>query len=147
MQIEEILEGKTVICEICGSEFSPNIQDFRDVIPAKGMEPQNLFRPEDLKNLFRPDMQPRRDDKRKHPSPPAPPLIHIDDNHPRINENNILANLVPNEWITLRKLANKIEILDAREFYILRMKLNEMSRNKLIQMEFQINKVLIRRFA
>ena len=48
-------------------------------------------------------------------------------------------------WITLKELAEKIGVVGRKEFYVLRMKLNELNRSGYIQMDFQVNQVLIRK--
>ncbi|MBD3352531.1 MAG: hypothetical protein GF364_13670 [Candidatus Lokiarchaeota archaeon] len=154
MQIERILKGETVICEMCGYEYSASIQDYRDMIPNQGMEPQNLYEPDDFLNK-RTNVYKKQTFPRMRPPHPlqhprrlnmakAPQKITVDDNHPQINEKNIIQNL-SHSWKTLKQLAEDIGIHDRREFYILRMKLNEMNRNKQIKMDFQLHRVLIRK--
>ena len=62
----------------------------------------------------------------------------------RLNKDTILRALSFN-WITLKDLAGKIGVVGRKEFYVLRMKLNELNRLGYLQMDFQVNKVLIRK--
>ncbi|MBN2155143.1 MAG: hypothetical protein JW776_03810 [Candidatus Lokiarchaeota archaeon] len=146
MQIQRIIQGKMVICEACGFEFSARIDDIKDLIPAHGMEPQNLLRPEDLGTFGdRDKIHPTRKPPVTSTKPlSSKPLVTVKDTHPRINKDNILRALSFN-WITLQDLAQKISVLGRREFYVLRMKLNELNRLGYIQMDFQVNRVLIRK--
>jgi len=141
MQIQWILEGKKVICEACGFEFGGKINDLRDIMPARGMEPPNLLRPEDLGKYG--GLTPKQPVVQPPESPTRPPVT-VKDTHPRINKDNILRALSFN-WITLEELAQKIGVLGRKEFYVLRMKLNELNRLGYIQMDFQVNQVLIRK--
>lgn len=145
MQIKRIMKGKKVICEACGFEYGATkkeLQDLRDLSPAIGDEPPNLLRPEDMGSFGRPGLKrPNRDPT----IPPAPrPPVTVKDTHPRINRDKILRALSFN-WITLKDLAQKIGVVGRKEFYVLRMKLNELNRQGYIQMDFQVKKVLIRK--
>ncbi|MHA1727986.1 MAG: hypothetical protein ACTSWY_04570 [Promethearchaeota archaeon] len=145
-QIERIIKGQNVICEICGYEFMATSQDFRDLAPAKGMESRNLYRPEDLFGL-------NKQNQKRIPSKRVPPFSIFDQQrvriknlrHPKINTENILKYLKLNEWISLSKLGKKFGIVNKRELYILRMNLNGMNHRGLIQMDFQVNRILIRK--
>lgn len=150
MQVERIQKGKSVICEVCGTEYDPSKQSLRDIQPAAGNEPRNLYRPGDLgkKDGGRPLLghRPRghRPLKRMESGIRRREIIRVDDHHPRVNRNNILQAL-SFEWKTLRQLANAIEVNDKREFYLLRMKINEMRRQGSIEVDYQVDRVLIRR--
>ncbi len=144
MQIQQILQGKPVICEACGFEYKAKIEEIRELFPAHGLEPQNLVRPEDL-GRFGGFTRPGPGPGPRRPIPPSKPKVPVKDSpHPRINKDNILRALSFN-WITLKELAKKIEVLGRREIYVLRMKLNELNRLGYIQMDFQVDKVLIRK--
>lgn len=143
MQIQRIINGKKVICEACGLEYSASVDDIRDLIPAQGIEPPNLLRPEDLDKFGKfggPD--PKRPNFEMNKTTRV--QVPVTDTHPRINTDKILRALSFN-WITLNDLAQKIGVLGKREFYVLRMKLNELNRSGYIQMDFQVNRVLIRK--
>jgi hypothetical protein len=143
MQVQQIINGKKVICEACGFEYGASVEDIRDLIPAKGIEPPNLLRPEDLGNFGKfGGPNPIHPDSR--PVTPTEPRIRMKDTHPRINTDRILRALSFN-WITMKDLAEKIGVLGKREFYVLRMKLNELNRLGYIQMDFQVNRVLVRK--
>jgi hypothetical protein len=140
------MKGKKVICETCGLEYGASkqeLRDFRDMMPAHGDEAPNLLRPQDMGKFNRPKLQ---KPFRKPPVPLGPerPITPVKTTHPRINKDNILRALSFN-WITLKDLAEKIEVVGRKEFYVLRMKLNELNRQGYIQMDFQVDKVLIRK--
>ena len=113
----------------------------QDMMPVHGDEPANLLRPEDMGTFGKPGSQ--RPFKRPPIAPPRP-QVPLKETHPRINKKVILRALSFN-WITLKDLAQKIEVVGRKEFYVLRMKLNELNRQGYIQMDFQMNKVLIRK--
>lgn len=150
MQVERIIRGETVICETCGSEYKANMQDIEDISPNRGMEPKNLFRPDDLglghqrPKPFSPRPGQNPPFKRFGPGNQRRPIIHVDDNHPKINEKNIIRGL-SFEWKSLRELSNAIGVSNRKEFYILRMKINEMRRNGLIEVDYQVDRVMLRR--
>ena len=142
MQIQRIMRGKKVICEACGFEYGATKQELRDLIPAHGEEAPNLLRPEDMGTFGRPGLQrPMRNPSR---TPTPRPPVAVKDTHPRINKDNILRAISFN-WITLKDLAQKIGVVGRKEFYVLRMKLNELNRLGYLQMDFQVNQVLIRK--
>ncbi|MCP4763849.1 MAG: hypothetical protein GY870_18905 [archaeon] len=145
MQIEQILRGKTVICELCGFEYGVTINDFRDIKPGGIPEPQNLYSPEDLlqKGKLKGFQKPLA---KRVPFALNLNPFPINETHTTVNETVVLKALTY-EWITLNNLARAIGInsQNSRDFYILRMRLNEMNRKNLIQMDFQINRVLIRK--
>ena len=160
-QIERLLGGKSVICEICGYEHSLRLQDFNDITPAQGMEPQNLFQPGDLFNPRIPShnqrkpLQPKRFGSIPFQKPMQPrsyqqhPFFNGDNNLSNtnilsINEKKILKTLSFN-WLSITELANEVGALDKKQFYLLRMKLNEMQKSGLIQIDNQVNKIMIRR--
>ncbi len=141
MQIQILRRGKKVICEACGFEFHATRSELDDIFPPHGDEPPNLLRPEDMGEFGRPGQQRPISRPPIVPPPPQPP---VKETHPRINRNNILRALSFN-WMTLTELAQKIGVVGRKEFYVLRMKLNELNRLGYIQMDFQLNKVLIRK--
>jgi len=141
MQIQRMMKGKKVICEACGLEYGATKQDLRDIIPAHGDEPPNLLRPEDLGKFGSHNQRPPN---RRPPVTLKKTSAKIKETHPRINKDTILRGLSFN-WITLKELAEKIGIVGRKEFYVLRMKLNELNRLGYIQMDFQVNQVLIRK--
>ncbi|TFG20305.1 MAG: hypothetical protein EU530_03785 [Promethearchaeota archaeon] len=147
MQVQRIIKGKKVICESCGFEYGATkqeLRDFQDMMPVHGDEPANLLRPQDMGAFSEPGL-PRS--PRNPISPPQPserPNIPVPSPHPRINKDNILRALNFN-WISLKDLAQKIGVVGRKEFYVLRMKLNELNRQGYIQMDFQVNQVLIRK--
>ncbi|MHA1340745.1 MAG: hypothetical protein ACTSRZ_11670 [Promethearchaeota archaeon] len=153
-QIEKIKQGLIVICMICGYEYDPNKEKLKDVMPSKGEEPPNLFPPPNHFNSKPPPVPPplhpinpfaRRPIRPiRRPINRPPPPLEFPDTHPKINTKNILKHL-PKDWVTLRQLASKLNIFDPNEFYILRMKLNEMKEKNLIEMIFKINRVLIKK--
>ena len=144
MQMEVIFLSKSVICENCGYEFQASAQEIGEFLPAKGLEPQNISNMPEIgtHNSNRGNSGNTRPINSSINS--SRPVIQIDDSHPRVNEHNILKSLSQN-WIPLRNLASNLGIIDKREFYILRMKLNEMNRRGLIQMDFQLDRVLIKK--
>jgi hypothetical protein len=120
MQIEWLNDGQPIICERCG---------FEHILTGKELE-QTREKPKIHK------IKTKKTERKR-------PRVNID--HQRINDKNILKNLRMNEWTTLEKLRDKIGIYNNRELYLLRMNLNELKRIGTIQMEFQVNKVLIRK--
>jgi DNA-directed RNA polymerase subunit RPC12/RpoP len=144
MQIEDIFQLKAVICENCGFEFQATAQDIGEILPAKGLEPQKISNSSGYEADNNNRSNTGKTQSIANSINPIHSIIQIDDSHPRVNEKNILKCLTSN-WIPLRNLASNLGIIDKREFYILRMKLNEMNRRGLIQMDFQLDRVLIRR--
>jgi len=147
MQMDDIFQSKSVICENCGYEFRASAQEIGEILPEKGLEPQNISNisnPSDYGAQKNNRVQGGRTRPLINSLNDARPVIQIDDSHPRVNEQNILKSLSHN-WIPLRQLASNLGIIDKREFYILRMKLNEMNRRGVIQMDFQLDKVLIKK--
>ena len=120
MQIEWLADGQPIICERCG---------FEHILSAEEIERR--------KQKSKIEKRGTKTTERKRQR------VNID--HQRINDKNILKNLRMNEWTSLEKLRDKIGIYNNRELYLLRMNLNELKRIGTIQMEFQVNKVLIRK--
>ena len=136
MQIEKIVSGKNTICERCGFELKVGVKDYNDISPVKRNEIYESQNP-NIKSI-----------PVTKNSPVSGPGIKSDEiiqNHQRITEKNILRKLRTKYWISLVKLKNDLRVINNRELYLLRMKLNEMKRNGLVQMDFQVNRVLIRK--
>jgi len=157
--MERILKGYPVICEYCGYEYRPNEDIMKDIIPQTAPEPKNLYNPQDLINPLgnprRPFQRPPirfHNDSNQFISHRRPNRERFPINGPggftnalsKISETEILKNLKFN-WISLKDFGNKIGVHDKREIYVLRMKINEMANRGLIDVDYKVNKILIRR--
>lgn len=170
MLIEQFINGKTIICESCGFDYNPpaNAKDIISTISPdeveeideqklnegynegynEGFNEENNEENKEEKNTY----DEKNNEKLK------PNVVYHEENlgqhnyesfmvngqYSRINEKMILKSLSGN-WKTMRELARDLNVQDAREFYVLRMILNEMHRKNIITMDFQIDRVLIRR--
>jgi hypothetical protein len=172
MLIELFMHGKTIICETCGFDYNPppNAKDLVSNITLDSDSAEESYEketPEEYESQeeseipesseasepSEEEIQPENSDNAfneysnqvpKQPDWAQPPPITQNGKFSKITEKNILKALSSN-WKSMRELARELNIQDAREFYILRMTLNDMNRKGLITMDFQIDRVLIRR--
>lgn len=145
MQIEKIISGESTICERCGFELKVGVKDFSDISPVTRNQNRNIDKPDEFYETLNPNI---KSISVKNNSPISDSRVKSDEiiqKHPRINEKNILRKLKVRDWTSLVKLKNNLVVINNKELYLLRMKLNEMKRNGLVQMDFQVNRVLIRK--
>ena len=145
MQIEKIISGESTICERCGFELKVGVKDFNDISSAKRNENRNNNTPDEFYGMKNPNI---KSIPVINNSPISNTRIKSDkiiQKHPRINEKNILKKIKVRDWTSLVKLKNNLLVINTKELYILRMLLTEMKRRGLIQMDFQVNRVLIRK--
>ena len=145
MQIEKIIRGESTICERCGFELKVGVKDFNDISPVKKDEYSNTYTSDEFYGTQNPNIK-------SIPVLNNPPFSNtrvksneIIQKHPRINEKNILKKLRAQYWVSLVNLKTHLGVINSRELYLLRMRLNEMKRKGLVQMDFQVNRVLIRK--
>jgi hypothetical protein len=150
MLIEQFLHGKTIICEICGFDYNPppNAKDLVSnlIMDSSNSNNEEIIGEEDADTEDNQNPQKVAIDQNQSIQQNQSNYqdFMINEKTTRINEKNILKILTGN-WKSIRELARELNVQDAREFYILRMTLNDMNRKGLITMDFQIDRVLIRR--
>lgn len=166
MLIEQFISGKTIICESCGFDYNPppNAKDVISTATSNSYEEdeENEFQePEEFEEYeeefkeykgYEENKEPKEKNNLDSKESNENFQQNLDDQqnfmvngqYSRINEKMILKSLTGN-WKTMRELARELNVQDAREFYVLRMILNEMHRKNIITMDFQIDRVLIRR--